>query len=218
MLQGLAGRFNSAMRQGKMPEALVVFPDGFKQSMWINSKDNRLPMEDILIQELIPHVEAGYRTINTRSGRVLEGGSMGGYGVARLGLKYSQLFAGISMLNPGPMQWVMNVDDTPIVGRERAQRVFDTVYGGDQDYFMAQSPWQLAIDHKDNISPDLKIRLVIGTDDPIADVNIAFSEHLKSLGIDHDLILLPDAGHNPREMFAAIGDNYWDFFDELLQK
>ena len=217
ILQRLAGRFDRAMQQGKIPEALIVFPDGFDQSMWTNSKDNLMPMESILIQELIPHIDKKYRTISARSGRLLEGGSMGGYGAARLGFKYPNLFAGISMLNPGPMQKVMNVNDAPIVGREGAQRVFDTVYGGDQEYFQAQSPWQLAVENRDNISTDLKIRLILGTDDPIAEVNMTFSEHLNALGIEHDLVLLSDVSHNPRAMFAALGEDYWTFFNTLVK-
>lgn len=217
VLQGLSGRFNGAMTQNKMPEALVVFPDGFNQSMWTNSKDLSLPMEDIFIQEIIPLIEAEYRVVNNAKGRIIEGGSMGGYGAARFGFKYTDMFAGISMLNPGPMQKVMNVEEAPIVGREGAQRVFDTVYGGDQDYFLAQSPWQLAADNKGDIADNLKIRLILGADDPITPVNRIFSEHLNALGIEHELILLPNAGHNPREMFAALGEDYWTFFNILLE-
>ena len=57
--------------------------------------------------------------------------------------------------------------------------------------------------------------MILGANDPIAAVNQNFSEHLDSLSIEHDLILLSNAGHNPREMFAALGDDYWTFFDAL---
>lgn len=215
MLQGLSGRFNGAMRQNKMPEALVVFPDGFSQSNWVNSQDGLVPMEDVFIQEVIPRIEADYRVVLSKEGRLIEGGSMGGYGAARFGLKYPEMFSAISMLNPGPMQPFMNVDEAPIVGREAAQRIFDTVYGGDQAYFQAQSPWQLATEFADAGAGDLKIRIILGANDPIAAVNEQFSQHLDSLSIAHELILLEDAGHNPREMFAALGEDYWTFFGTL---
>ena len=218
MLQGLSGRFNGAMMQNKMPEAVVVFPDRFVQSNWVNSKDGQMPMEDIFIEEIIPQIEADYRVVASAEGRLIEGGSMGRYGAARFGLKYGQMFSGVSMLNPGPMQNSMNVEEAPIVGREGAQRIFDTVYGGDQAYFIARSPWQLAIDHSDSLPEDLKIRMIIGADDPTAGVNQAFSEHLTTLSVDHEFILLPDAGHNPREMFAALGEDYWTFFSVLEQE
>ncbi|NQY14900.1 MAG: esterase family protein [Henriciella sp.] len=217
MLQGLSGRFNGAMVQNKMPEALVVFPDGLSQSNWVNSRDGQVPMEDIIIQELIPKIEADYRVIASADGRLIEGGSMGGYGAARFGLKYPDMFAAISMLNPGPMQSAMDVDNAPIVGRERAQQIFDTVYGGDQDYFQAQSPWQLATAFTETGPHALEIRLILGANDPIAAVNQDFSAHLDSLSIEHELILLEDAGHNPRQMFAALGEDYWDFFGILEQ-
>lgn len=212
----LSARFHEAINTRKIQEAIVVFPDGFGQSMWLNDKDNQLPMEDIFIQEVIPHIDANYRTIKSKNGRVLEGGSMGGYGAARFGFKYTELFAAISMLNPGPMQKVLDVDNAPIVGREGAQNIIDRVYGGDLEYFKAQSPWRLVEENADKIRANLKIRMILGELDQITINNKEFSERLKELGVEHEVILLADAGHNPREMFAALGPDYWRFFKEAL--
>jgi poly(3-hydroxybutyrate) depolymerase len=40
-LPELAQRFDAAMRAGKMPPALVVFPNGLPGGMWCDSKDGR---------------------------------------------------------------------------------------------------------------------------------------------------------------------------------
>lgn len=57
-------RLDAAIRAGKAPEVIVVScldPTGL--GMWTNSKDGRLPLETLIIEELIPHIDATYRTI-----------------------------------------------------------------------------------------------------------------------------------------------------------
>lgn len=217
-LNMLATRFDQAIDAKKVPEMIVVFPDGFGQSMWLNAKDNTLPMEDIFIQELIPHMDTSYRTIKLRDGRMLEGGSMGGYGSARFGFKYPDLFVAISMLNPGPMQETLDINDAPIVGSKGAQDVIDRVFGGDMTYFQSQSPWRLVEENADKVRGQLIIRMILGELDEITRTNQAFSERMNAFNIDHDVVLLKDAGHNPRQMFNALGDDYWEFFNEVFAK
>src|SRR5215475_10443379 len=48
--------------------------------------------ETYILNELIPHVQNRYRTIETRFGRGVAGLSMGGYGALKFGLKSSGTF------------------------------------------------------------------------------------------------------------------------------
>jgi endo-1,4-beta-xylanase len=64
--------------------------------MYVDWKDGSAPMETIIVKELVPHIDATYRTIATREGRLLDGYSMGGYGAARLGFKYHDLFLAVA--------------------------------------------------------------------------------------------------------------------------
>ena len=210
----LARRFDNAIRNGRIPEHLVVFTDGLEDTMWLNSKDGTVAVEDLFIQELVPHIDSTYRTIASRGGRILEGASMGGYGAARFGFKYPDLFAAVSMINPGPMQPILDVDEAPLRGRDRAQETLDGVYGGDQRYFMEQSPWRLVEQNASAIRSSVEVRMILGELDLITPNNIRFSEHLKDLNIDHQVIIIPDVGHDgPRAMFSALTDDYWDFFN-----
>ncbi|MEO1576430.1 MAG: alpha/beta hydrolase-fold protein [Pseudomonadota bacterium] len=136
----VSGLFHRAMVSGNIPPAIVVFPDGMRQSMWVDSADGRVRMESFLVNDLLPHIDSAYRTRATPDARVVEGGSMGGYGAARLGLKYPERFGAVSMLSAGPLQPVLDPENAPIVGRKNAQQVLDTVYNGDPDVFHAQSP------------------------------------------------------------------------------
>jgi enterochelin esterase-like enzyme len=69
----ISGHFDRAIRGGKIPPMLVVFPNGLGDSMWCDSKDGSVPMETIVAKELIPYVDANFRTIAARQGRLIEG-------------------------------------------------------------------------------------------------------------------------------------------------
>ena len=100
----IAAHFDAAIRRGRFRRCWWCFPTACRWSMWCDSKDGSVPMETIVIKELLPHVDATFRTIATREGRIIEGFSMGGYGEARLGFRHHALFAAVSMLGAGPLQ------------------------------------------------------------------------------------------------------------------
>ncbi len=89
-------------------------------------------LEPILINELLPHIDATYRTIATREGRIIEGFSMGGYGTARSGLKYPQLFGAVSILAGGPLDLDFAGPRATGNPTER-ERILKGTFGGDLD-------------------------------------------------------------------------------------
>ncbi|MEN7344326.1 MAG: alpha/beta hydrolase-fold protein, partial [Pseudomonadota bacterium] len=213
----IGGLFDRLMKAGRIPEAIVAFPDGLKTSMWVNSADGAVPMERFIMEEFVPMIDAQYRTIATPSGRLIEGGSMGGYGAGRLGLKYVDTFGAVSMLSPGPLQPVLDPENAPIVGRDHATRMINDVYGGDLDYFRAQSPWHLATTLNEEQRHGMRLRMIVGASDPVLPFNKQFSAHLDTLGVPHTLTVIPDVGHDPRAFFMALArsDVYVSFFAEL---
>lgn len=218
ILDMLAARFHHAMQDASMPPAVIVFPDGFAHSLWSNRADGTWPVEEMFVREFVPHIDATLRTRTGWSGRMIEGASMGGYGAARLGLRYPHVFGAVSMINPGPMQPVLDPDNVPSAGRERAQQTLDTVFGGDGELFTRQSPWRLAEEYAERACPRLRIRMVLGEDDPITPNNMRFSRHLQDLGITHEVRLISNAGHDPGAMLAGLGDDYWAFFARALEE
>lgn len=199
-----------------MPPAIVVFPDGFAGTLWANAADGNRPVEDMFVREFIPHIDSSYRTQTNANGRLVEGASMGGYGAARFGLLYPELFGAISLINPGPMQPVLDPENAPIAGRDGAQRTLDQVFGGDAGAFHRQSPWSLAASFAERQCSGTKIRMILGESDPITPNNLRFSQRLEKLGIAHEIEFVAEAGHSPRAMFAGLGDDYWDFFAEAF--
>ena len=75
-------------KNGSMLPCIVVFVQGLPIGWYNNSKDGTMPVEDVIIRDLIPHIDNTYRTINRREARGIDGMSMGGYGSLHLGFKY----------------------------------------------------------------------------------------------------------------------------------
>ena len=202
------------MAQGHIPPLIVVFPNGLPMGMWCNSKDGQQPVESMLIEDLIPYVDSTFRTINARRGRAVEGFSMGGYGAARLGLKYHHLFGGFSMLGAGPLQLDI-LGDGPL-SLEFRMMILNLVYGGDPEYFEAQSPWRIAEAVAEHLPPGMPIRQAVGTEDHVIANNRVFHEHLVALGIEHEYHELPGVGHQAGATLVGLGEDQWSFYNAAL--
>ena len=88
---------NELIGAGKMPEAVVVFVDGFN-SYYVDGP--AFAMETALIEDLIPYIEEKYHGMGTKEGRIIGGISMGGYGAARYAMKYPEYFSAALLLSP----------------------------------------------------------------------------------------------------------------------
>ena len=211
--------FGTAMAQGNIPPMIVVFPNGMPYSMWCNSKDGTVPMESVIIQDLIPHVDATFRTIASREGRIIEGFSMGGYGAGRLGFKYPQLFAGISMLGAGPVQLdFLAPDPGTTVPEELRLTIYEQVWGSDPAYFLAQSPWMLAQQNAQAIiAQRVRVRQAIGTADALFPSNVSLRDHILLLGIPLQFTAVAGVGHSTLPLLQGLGVANWEFYRRALQ-
>lgn len=210
----VAQRYGEAMRAGKIPPMIMVFPNGLPMGMWCDWKDGSVKLETMFIEELMPHIDQHFRTLAKREGRIIEGFSMGGYGAARLGFKFSQLFAAVSLLGAGPLQPDFN--KAPRAGPRGRDQVLGTVYGGDMAYYRAQSPWFIAEQNADEIRSGLLIRQIIGDRDETLGFNREFKQHLDALKIPHTYRQLPNIPHTPNLVLNAIGEDNWGFYNEAL--
>jgi len=184
-----------AMQSGKMPEVILVAPQALPSGWYANSKDGSRLVEDVIINDLIPYIDATYRTISDASGRGIEGMSMGGYGSLRLGLKHPDVFGAISAVGPSIRK---------TLAEEPAIRTEDTFFG-DQDFYAATGPWGLAVSNNASIlaaQPD--IRVLGGTMDDLEPVIVEFEGLLTSLKIQHEFAEAEGAGHE-----------YTDILDKL---
>jgi enterochelin esterase-like enzyme len=214
---GLAGivpvsrHFDAAIRSDLIPPMLVVFANGMTESMWADSKDGRVPMETVVSRDLVAEVDSRFRTIATRDGRLLEGFSMGGYGVARIGFRNPDRFGTISALAGGPID--LEFDGARALANPATRaRILRDVYGNDMAYYRRLSPLTLAESLAVAPPPHPRIRIVIGSADDTRSASVALHHTLTQLGIAHEFIELPGVGHDALALFAALGDRHWGFY------
>jgi enterochelin esterase-like enzyme len=207
--------FDAAIREGKMPPVLVVFPNGLATSMWCNSKDGAVPMETVVIKELVPHVDATFRTVAKREVRIIEGFSMGGYGAARLGLKFPEVFGTVSCLAGGPLDLDFAGPRATGNPAER-ERILKGTFGGDLDYYRSQNPITVAEQQADAVRGKVHLRIAVGARDNTGPLNRAYSERLKKLNLDHTFTIVPGVGHDTLALLKGLGEANWVFYRTAL--
>ena len=82
---------NLAVYARKYP-LIIVMPDG-KTGWYTNGVGSNVRWEDYVMKDLVPYVDAHYRTLQDQGRMAVAGLSMGGYGALSLGLKYHENFS-----------------------------------------------------------------------------------------------------------------------------
>lgn len=124
LLHGYSQDYTAWVRHGAARHArgrglIVVMPDA-GNSFYVNWAEvpdgDREDWEDYITRDLIPHVDATYRTIARREGRAITGLSMGGYGALVIGLRNPELFATIGS-HSGALLWARRMRDSLAEGK-----------------------------------------------------------------------------------------------------
>lgn len=207
-LPGFARGFNEAIANGKCPPMIVVYPNGLPMGGYTDSPDGKQPVESLIIKDLIPHIDATFRTVPKREGRMIEGFSMGGSGSAKLGFKYPGLFGGISILS-GALHTADSLG-------QRNGDMLDSVYGGREKFDAESNPWLLAERNAGLVRSRTFIRIAVGSRDPLQGKNADFHELLDRLKIEHDFTVIEGAPHSPTPVYDGLGDKNWAFYAKVF--
>ena len=123
-------------------EMIVVMPNAFTRyqgSMYSNSVTTG-NWEDFIVRELVPYVDAHYRTLPQAASRGLAGHSMGGYGALRIGMQHPEVFSSLYVLSPCCMALP---DPGMTAGSKKAEAVKDPAQV-DQADFLTKAALALA--------------------------------------------------------------------------
>jgi len=186
---------------------IIVMPDG-SNGWYVNSaSDPKQKFEDQIIKDLMPYVEAHYRTIPLRRARAIAGLSMGGYGAAFLGLKHYEMFAAI-----GSLSGALGISRPQIPAprpnaSENERKAFEEIgthFGaaGSKDR-AERDPFELVTKVPASQMPMLYF--AEGGEDFLIDSNHEFVALLAKLKIPYEY----------REV--SVREHTWDFWDEQIQ-
>ncbi|MEZ6043125.1 MAG: alpha/beta hydrolase-fold protein [Planctomycetaceae bacterium] len=129
---GFSSRVSAAIRSGKFPSAICVFPNG-------GMSGYRNDVESMIVDELIPRIDRSYRTLPAAESRVVCGFSMGGAGSVHLSLRHPDLFCAAGSWG-GALSFRGRADESPLleIAKENAGQLKTHQYAlltinGDQD-------------------------------------------------------------------------------------
>ena len=202
----LATYLHSAVLQKEVPPMIMVFANGGRGSMYIDAIDGTVMSETMIIKELIPHIDASYRTTGDRSGRAIQGFSMGGGGALLLAAKYPELFSSVVVWGAGGVREYDEIptpeDFSDVAKARRRMPARMAMFGNDVAYWQETNSWYLLHKNLDQIVNHLPIRIVIGSEDyslegaktaqgRLIDLKIAYEFELIQ-GPDNDIYKLYD--------------------------
>jgi S-formylglutathione hydrolase FrmB len=187
--QGAIDALDAAMRAGEIPEMLVVCPRG-AGTWWVDAQDGTHRMAAFLSDDLVPFIDAAYRTQATRARRLAAGISMGGYGALRWALGRPDLFAAAGGLSPAIQQLcVPSVTAMPFFIRPSLKAVF----GADPvaNVLRKNDLYQILLDDPTLAAraPFLSVRC--GTEDKyrLSEITGFFDRFASAVGLAHEIRL-----------------------------
>jgi endo-1,4-beta-xylanase len=182
--------------------------NGMVSSFYNDSPDGKLPVESVIIKDLIPHIDATYRTVAKREGRAVQGYSMGGWGAAHLGFKYPDVF-GVVCIDAGAL---LEADAI----REHQAGIVEKMFGDDMECFAANHPRTLIEKNADRVRGKTFVRIGVGANDNLLAVNQAYHALLDRLRISHEYEVVPDVAHMARVYYAKLGAKGFAFYNKAL--
>jgi S-formylglutathione hydrolase FrmB len=191
---------DQAIRQGEVPPMIYVFVNGGEVSHY-NYPQKKSMGEDVFVKELIPHVDATYRTIARRAGRGLEGFSQGGRGTTRIMFKHPHLFGSAA---PGGAGHATEKRISENDGRESEALKFAAGY----------NTYDLARKYAANPKPPLKILIHVGTKGFNYENNLAYMKFLDELKIPYQKVIVPEAPHSAMVIYQQQGLRIMKFHAE----
>ena len=189
---GMAKFYDEAMRSGKAPPMIYVFVNGGRVSHY-DYPTLKSYGETVFVKELIPHIDATYRTIATRAGRGIEGFSQGGRGTGRIMFKFPELFCSAAPMGGGHQHEKYVSEHN---GREEGGLDFGP---GNNTYDLARSYVKRMKEYP------LHILVAVGTKGFNYEANLDWMKHLESLKIPFRKIIVEGAHHSAMEVYATAG-------------
>ncbi len=179
---------------GTAVPCIVVFPNGGRDSKYMDAAPGS-PMhgvimsESAIIDELIPTVDARYRTRANRSGRAIQGFSMGGMGALRLAFKYPALFGSVYAFAPAVVTYASNIG-------ENDPEVLAQMFKGDAVLWEANVARTQARRNAPRIrAHHLPVGLSVGAQDGLLPFVRDFAQDLARLQIPYSFEIVPKRGH-----------------------
>lgn len=174
----------------KDQQAIIVFPNN---SPVIEDFED-LPVEAMIVNECIPHIDCKYRTDPARESRSISGFSMGGGMAFYWAVKHSDLFSSVTAYAGTYHHYFHKGSRTVGEPSEKAAKLYQEMIREKRD-FEEGNILCLVRQNADKIRGNLNIQMHIGTEDVLICDNEIVHFYLDSLDIPHRYTKFAGAAH-----------------------
>ena len=196
-----AAALDRAIASGASTPMVLVTANGGTASGYIDNPATDVMGESVVIDELIPHIEANYGVSTVREGRGIGGFSMGGGGAVRLAIRHPRSFGAVFSLAG------------VLVGY---QELMERNAVADADLARSHDPFPNAIDAVPRLRT-MGVKLLVGSDDSWAAATRRFAAHLTHQNLVIDYSELSGIGHDLSAYLDQAGDEIFRFFSSNLE-
>ena len=193
---GLIDAADQSIRTGELPPLLVVLPEG-DWSYWANHASGGPRWGDYIVEDLVRHLDASYRTLPGPAHRAIGGLSMGAWGALHLAFTRPDVFSVVGAHSPS-----LRPDDGTLgflgTGQEFAQR--------DPLSLVRTGPGL----------EDLQIWIDIGSADQWLERTWLLHQYLDERGIRHEWSVFP-GGHDGEYWQEHVLD-YLRFYGDAISR
>ncbi|HEY7115079.1 MAG TPA: alpha/beta hydrolase-fold protein [Tepidisphaeraceae bacterium] len=182
------GYLDDAIKRNQIRPMIVVYASGGQRTYYTDSPAARSLPETAIIKELIPHIDATYRTIADRDHRAIAGMSMGGFGALKFAFKYPGQFSSVTAFAPA-------IRDPESFAKDRPD-ILRRMFANDPAAYQANHPATLLKEHLDQIRGHLPISLYVGNKDYLLTGVRDLHRLLTELKVDHTYQEFDGIEHN----------------------
>ena len=197
-------------QQKDVQEVILVFPNGGRSSYW-DHRDSKVMMESMIVKELIPHVDANFRTAASRESRALHGFSMGASGSLKFAIKYPELFCSVVAYGGGAID--LEQTEMPFL-----KAIIQRNLGGDPKLVRKNNTYRMLDENHQRINQlGVSFKLICGDADTWKSSAVDFQKELETHNIETDLTLVEKVGHNIGQLIEAQGKEAARFQERVFR-
>lgn len=191
------GYLDAAIRFAGLPPMAWVWPYGGRLGWFTDTRDGRVPAQQVLLEELIPHVEARWNLGGSPGRRAIDGWGMGAWGALRFAALRPARFGSVLVHAPA-------VPDLTTFQRDYPE-AWDSVFERDAAYFGRNEPLAMWLAAARGGGPSPRLRVVTADHaDSMADAT-RIREFLRGRDLEPDFEMVAGAPGEASALYGATG-------------
>ena len=204
---------DDGIRSGRWPSMILVLANGGKRTFYKNSYDGKFMSETVIIDELIGCIDNTYRTISDRSGRCIEGHSMGGRGAIRLAMKFPRLFCSVFNLAGNVPRTLDGYDPA-------SPSIYPNNYlGPNKQNYVGNDAYELLKQNADQIRNNIRLQIWCGSQDLSHLTTIRdFHQALIEAKIANTYLEIEGLGHKKKPILDKYRNIWFDYHVESFSQ